>query len=235
VATRLAIISDVHVDVHALRDALAHIERLGCDRVVCAGDVVGYGLFAQEVITLLRERCIPCVRGNHDRWAVGRGSAHDPDADSGDAPHDASGWDLSADAVDFLASLPARWGATIEGVKVVVCHGTPQSDMTGVWPDQATAANLRARLDESGADVLVVGHTHVPFALDVAERGRVVNPGALLSAPARPMDAAWLLDPATGTFRPSSAAGGGTFGVLELPSMEFHVHRAVDGAAVRPP
>src|SRR5580658_692973 len=43
--SRLAIVSDVHADVHALRDALAQIERLGCDAVVCAGDLVDYGLF----------------------------------------------------------------------------------------------------------------------------------------------------------------------------------------------
>jgi predicted phosphodiesterase len=59
---RLAILSDIHADVFALRDALAQAERLRCDAVVCAGDLVEYGLFAEETIALLRERCIPCIR-----------------------------------------------------------------------------------------------------------------------------------------------------------------------------
>jgi hypothetical protein len=41
---RLAIISDVHADLDALRDALVHITALGCNEVICAGDVVGYNL-----------------------------------------------------------------------------------------------------------------------------------------------------------------------------------------------
>ena len=47
---KLAIISDLHADVHALRDALAQIERLGCDEIVCAGDVLDWGLFPERTI-----------------------------------------------------------------------------------------------------------------------------------------------------------------------------------------
>jgi Icc-related predicted phosphoesterase len=54
--TRLAILADVHGDVEALRDALGQIDRLGCDEIVCAGDLVGYGAYGEEVIALVRER-----------------------------------------------------------------------------------------------------------------------------------------------------------------------------------
>ena len=54
---KLAIISDLHADLHALRDALTHIDRLGCDAIVCAGDVVDIGVFPEETIALLVERC----------------------------------------------------------------------------------------------------------------------------------------------------------------------------------
>jgi predicted phosphodiesterase len=40
---RLAILSDVHADLQALQDALKQIERLGCDGIVCAGDLVTTG------------------------------------------------------------------------------------------------------------------------------------------------------------------------------------------------
>jgi predicted phosphodiesterase len=40
---RIAIISDVHGDLHALQDALRKIERLRCDEIVCAGDLVDFG------------------------------------------------------------------------------------------------------------------------------------------------------------------------------------------------
>ncbi len=122
---RLAIISDVHADLHALRDALSQAERAGCDAVVCAGDLVDYGVFPEETIALLIERGIPCIRGNHDRWAVGRGRADEPRAGVDVAPHDASGWDLSPATLQFLTGLPTRWDAVIEGVRVAVRHGNP--------------------------------------------------------------------------------------------------------------
>lgn len=230
--TRLAIISDVHADLHALRDALARIERLGCDQIVCAGDLVDWGLFPEEAIKLLRERGIPCIRGNHDRWAVGRGQAGERRPEAGGAPHDASGFDLSPEVIRFLAELPASWDAVIDRVRVAVRHGTPKSDLDGIYPEQATASDARQWLDQTVADVLLVGHTHIPFRLELFGGRCIANPGALLRDPAHPMDQAWLVDPATGKFQQAPAPGGGTFGVLELPSREFRVFKAADGSEI---
>src|SRR5690349_2697789 len=132
--TRLAIISDVHADVHAVRDALAQIERLGCELVVCAGDIVDCGLYPEETIDLLARRKIPCIRGNHDRWAVAR--------DRGEL-RDTSGWDLSPRAVGFLAQLASSWSATLEGVRVAVHHASPRSDMDGIYPSDVTLDGAR--------------------------------------------------------------------------------------------
>jgi putative phosphoesterase len=208
---KLAIISDVHADVHALQDALVHIERLGCDEIVCAGDLLDWGSFPEKTIALLRERRIPCIRGNHDRWAVQEG-------------RDASGWDLTLAATTFLEALPTSWTRTIEGVRVAVWHARPRNDMNGIYPD-ASSVELAAMLDRAEADVLVVGHTHVPFARYV-DRRLVCNPGALLRDPARPMDGAMLFDRASGKFTAAPAPGGGTFGVLELPKLKFTVYGA---------
>ncbi len=69
---RLALLSDIHADLHALQGAFRHIDALGCDGIVCAGDLVDYGLFPDETIQLLISRNIPTIRGNHDRWAASR-------------------------------------------------------------------------------------------------------------------------------------------------------------------
>jgi predicted phosphodiesterase len=143
---RLAIISDVHADVHALRDALVQIERLECDEIVCAGDILDWGLFPEETIALLREQRFQTIRGNHDRWAVHEG-------------RDTSGWDLTAAATTWLTKLPASWSRTIEGVRVAVWHARPESDMKGIYPD-AAPAELASLLDQADADALIVGHTH---------------------------------------------------------------------------
>lgn len=189
--SRLGIISDIH----ALREALVQIERFGCDAVVCAGDLVDYGVFPEQTLTLLRERRIPCVRGNHDRWAVHGG-------------YDASGWDLTARSVDFLSRLPETWAATIDGVRVVVWHARPGDDLRGLHPDDLRDGRADELLDKAAADVLIVGHTHVAMHVE-CHRGMIVNPGALLRDPGAPMD---LPTP-------------GVFGMLELSIAEVHRSR----------
>ena len=142
--------------------------------------------------------------------------------------HDASGWDLTPRAMAFLESLPASWTRRIDDVRVAVWHARPKSDMKGIYPDASTT-ELASQLDRAEADVLVVGHTHVPFARFV-DRRLVCNPGALLRDPAEPMEGGMLFDRESGKFVPAPAPGGGTFGVLELPTLRFTVHRARDGA-----
>lgn len=225
--TKLAILSDVHADVEAVRDAFAQIERLGCSRIVCAGDLVDCGRFPEETIALLREREIPCIRGNHDRWALSR--SDDPE---GMRRGIHGPGQLSPEALAFLADLPTRYDAVIDGVRIAIRHGTPKSDMEGIDPLLAIGPDARRWLAEADADVLVVGHTHIPFTIRAAGGGLIVNPGALLRDPAEGAQVgARRFDPQTGNFVPVDLEGG-TFGVLDLPTKAFTVHRAKDGSEV---
>lgn len=221
----LAILSDIHADAQALGDALSQIEKLGCEAIVCAGDIVDSGRFPEETIALLQERGIPTIRGNHDRWALGR-----PVSQCKAGVHGPG--NLSASAIDYLASLPTRFDTVIEGVRIAVRHATPKSDMEGIDPFLAIGADARAWLSEAEAKVLVVGHTHIPFLLRVVGGGLIVNPGALLREAVEGADAsARRFDPKVGSFVPVDVEGG-LFGVLELPAKTFTVRRASDGSEV---
>lgn len=214
---RLAVFSDVHADAAALRDALARIAEMRCDAVVCAGDLVDYGTSPGETLALLEQSGIPAIRGNHDRWANGESAAR-------------RSWDVTPGSLAYLQGLPASWDTTIEGVRVALRHGTPRSDMRGIYPRYSSPGELRDFLDEANADVLIVGHTHIPFRIAVGER-LIANPGALLREPGPRMAGRPLLfDPARGRFVAGPGPAGGTFGVLELPSRRFSVHRASDGS-----
>jgi predicted phosphodiesterase len=202
---RLAIVTDVHGDVHALADALAQIGRLACDAIVCCGDVVDYGLFPDETIELLARRKIPTVCGNHDRWAIEGSSAT------------GGGWDLSKASRKFLASLPTEWRIEHAGIRVAVHHASPGNDMLGISPDEIDRVEADRHLVAANADVLVVGHTHRGFELLVGSGKRILNPAALLRSPAE------------GATNPPAT---GTFGVLELPLLRFRVLCAADGADV---
>jgi len=235
---RLAVISDVHADLEALRAALAQIERLRCDLVVCTGDLVGYGLLPEQTIALLRERKTVCVRGNHDRRAIGRGRPEALFEAGGAEPHDASGLGLSRAALAFLAGLPTGWHAVIEGVRVAVYHGAPRSDMEYIHPDHTPDSSLRRYLDQADADILICGHTHIPFVISLSGNRVVANPGTLMGTS---LGAAVLINPVTviggnaGAVvadNPGVATSGGTFGILELPQRQFTVYAVADGRPV---
>ena len=202
--TQLAVISDVHADLHALRDALVQIERLGVERILCCGDLLDYGRFPEETLALLRERGIEAIRGNHDRWALTYGT-------------DMTGRAVSAGSVAFLGTLPTYWRKLIDGVRVLMTHARPESDMKGIAPDAPTRELLEF-LREAGADVLLVGHTHIPFARRLPGGRLICNPGALLRDPAPHIE----------------IPAPGTFGILDLAdgNPTFEVRRAADGKLV---
>lgn len=220
---RVALLSDIHADLDALDDALARIDALGVDRIVCAGDLVDYGAKPDDTVARLAARGIPSIRGNHDRWASA-GAAR-------------SGWDPARGTADLLRALPSSLDLDEGGARVAIRHGTPSSDMRGIWPIHTAPADLARYLDEVRAEILVVGHTHIPFTVEVVGRGWIVNPGALLRSPAgRVASKPLLFDPDARRFvTGASGKGGGTFGLLDTETRAFSVIRASDGAAIRHP
>lgn len=159
-----------------------------------------------------------------DRWALTRHASAVVTRDA---------WDprLTGAALEYLAGRPLRWDAVIDGVRVALRHGTPRSDMEGIDPLVASLGDARRWLAAAEADVLLVGHTHLPFALTTLTGDLIANPGALLRSPkVRPEQSSFGQE--QGAFVPPA---GGTFGVLELPARTFKVLRAADGAEVEIP
>lgn len=209
--TRLAVLADIHADADALRETLGQGAWLGCRRIVCAGDLVDYGSGADETIQLLLERNVSCVRGNHDRWVVeyGRTGTVGPVDDLGQS----TAWlDLSPPVQSFLEAPQPAWDGEIAGTRVAVRHGRPRSDMDAILPDDLAPDDARSWLELARADVLLIGHTHCPFAVSTLGGGLIANPGSVLRR-----------------------GGSGTFGMLQLPSRRFTVHRVEDGIAVEIP
>ncbi|BDG71440.1 metallophosphoesterase family protein [Roseomonas fluvialis] len=175
---KLAVITDIHGNVAALRAALADIAARGIGRVVCLGDIASGAGWPRETVELLQDRAIPCIRGNHDRWI----SEHDH-ATMGKQDRHAFD-ELGADHRAWLMDLPA----TLEPAPgVLACHGTPQSDVQNLIEEvvegrlrEAPMAVLRDRLGEAGmaARVVVCGHSHRTGMVQVPGGPLVVNPGS---------------------------------------------------------
>jgi putative phosphoesterase len=173
---KLGLISDIHGDAVALELAWAHLTVMGADRIICAGDLCGYGPHPDRVIAFLAEHHVDSVRGNHDRWAVERASGLPgvPSTFGGGLPSKAS--------IEALTLLPAHL-LVADGPRVgVVVHGSPGDDLDFVTRKTHPPALLDRWLGEMNANLLVIGHTHKPM-LYRSPAGLVINPGSVVSAP----------------------------------------------------
>ena len=67
---RIAVISDIHGNMEALREVFDDIEKSGVDSVICLGDMVGYGPEPEAVVQWIISRNIPTIMGNHELAVV---------------------------------------------------------------------------------------------------------------------------------------------------------------------
>lgn len=148
---RLLVLSDIHANLTALEAALAAAAG-SWERVVCLGDVVGYGPDPNEVTSLIRELGATTIRGNHDK-AVTDLMATDDFNPVAKAAVNWSRSQLSNENLDWLAALPQ---GPREAEGVVLVHGAFQDEDEYVFtPSQA----LEGLLD-STLPVTFYGHTH---------------------------------------------------------------------------
>ncbi|MFB6123214.1 MAG: metallophosphoesterase [Haloferacaceae archaeon] len=163
---QVGVISDVHGNRIALDAVLDDMPSV--DRLVCAGDVVGYNPWPADCVAAVRDREIPTVMGNHDRAvASDAGFRFNSMASAG---VEFARRRLDDDALGWLAGLPDERTAVDGRVKLV--HGHPEDPDRYTYPEEFSPRMLD---DE---DVLVTGHTHVQ-GHRAFDEGVVMNPGSV--------------------------------------------------------
>ncbi len=201
---KLGLIADIHADVRALERTLALLDTLGAEQILCAGDLVDYGFWPDEAISLVRARGIPCVLGNHDRKLFTRTrERRKPRHSNPDA--------ISPENRAYLRALPPSLEARYDGLRVAVYHGSLTDDTALVHPKFYRPQELTEMLETARADVLVLGHTHVPVYMETPA-GVLINPGSALVQ--------------HNSDRPTSR----TFGLLDTTSLEYRLFDVETGA-----
>ncbi|HZQ56728.1 MAG TPA: metallophosphoesterase family protein [Acidimicrobiales bacterium] len=161
---RLGVVSDIHCNIGALDAALAAMgDRV--DEVLVAGDAVYEYRLSNDVVERLREIGAPYVLGNHEMVLLSPAGA----------PARARP-EVRASNLEFLATVPTRLELTFGGTRLLMVHGSPWEPYNDYLYE--TSPGWARCEEEDLADILVVGHTHVPMA---ARKGRtlVVNPGSV--------------------------------------------------------
>jgi diadenosine tetraphosphatase ApaH/serine/threonine PP2A family protein phosphatase len=163
----------VHGNLPALEAVIADARRAGADRWLLGGDYALFGGWPLETVQRLRElEPAVWIRGNGERWTAEppQEEVHPIVAPAIEASREALGTEL----VDDLASLPATMGH--EGM--LVCHGSPPSDVRSFLPRPLRdEAELLAGVTQRR---VLFGHTHLPFRRISTTGGiELVNPGSV--------------------------------------------------------
>ncbi|GGK97552.1 metallophosphoesterase family protein [Mangrovihabitans endophyticus] len=195
---RVAVLSDIHGVLPALRAVLHEPDVAGADRIVLTGDIAAGPLPVETLDALveLGERAL-WVRGNAERELVQLAHGGDTAIPDPIAPWAAAA--LRADQVTLLDGLPSVQRLDLGALGATVfCHATPRDDEEVALVDSRMERwiEVLSTLDDQVATV-VCGHTHMPFAR-LVDRRLVVNPGSV-GMPYGTSGAHWaLLDGDTG-------------------------------------
>jgi predicted phosphodiesterase len=184
---RIAVLSDIHGNLHALEAVLQSVDEDGPDAVWSLGDLVGYGPRPNECCALVADRADVCLIGNHDLGVLGR-------LDLDDFSYDAAAsarW-----TAEVLKDGPRRYLESLESQSEEGRYGLYHASARDpVWEYVLTPFAALASFATSQADVLLVGHSHVALAFKLADQRleTTIAPGGTeldLSGEGR-----WILNP----------------------------------------
>jgi diadenosine tetraphosphatase ApaH/serine/threonine PP2A family protein phosphatase len=166
-----AIISDVHGNLEALEAVLGDIKSRGVERVICLGDIIGYGANPCECVDLVRANCQWSLMGNHDFGVLYEPTNFNPAAESSaywtrdrldQEPDDQK----RRERYEFLGRLKVRVVETCPDGRtpLLAVHGSPRRPINEyIFPDDvASSPDKLETIFERVPKVCVVGHTHVP-------------------------------------------------------------------------
>ncbi|MBL8134849.1 MAG: metallophosphoesterase family protein [Anaerolineae bacterium] len=182
--TQIAVFGDIHANLPALEAVLGDIASRGLAKLYCLGDLVGYGVFPNEVTEVIRRRGIPTLMGNYDQ-GVGSssddcGCAYKTDVEQrrGELSIAWTNAHTDDDHKTYLRALPAHIPVKLGDLTVLLAHGSPRKVNEYLFEDRPDAYFERI-MDAASTDVLVCGHTHLPYHKTLPSGRQVINAGSV--------------------------------------------------------
>jgi predicted phosphodiesterase len=213
---RIAVISDIHGNWHAFEAVLADVEQERVDETWCLGDIVGYGPQPNRCVDEARASSDICLIGNHDLAALGRVDVADFSPDAAVSAR----WtadELHDDARAFLSTLEPkgeRGGAEL-------FHGSPRDP---VWEYILSEPAVRSALSMTTSDLVMVGHSHIPIALQLSNGETLAGGLAKGGSEIDLKEGRWLLNPGS-VGQPRDGDPRAAYLLIDLESRHAHFRR----------
>ena len=203
---KVAVLSDIHANYQALEAVVSDLKKNNCEKVLCLGDLALAGPQPRMVIDFVRnQKDWTVIQGNTDQL-IGDFSPAIVDSLKKKFPVMANALlddvlYIEDDKKEYLKNLPAQKSIEVEGVKVLLVHGSPRRNNEDIMPDMPVE-RVEEMLQGVSEDLILCGHTHIPCGYQTNSKQTVVNVGSV----GRPMtannnDACYcIIDFANGSF-----------------------------------
>lgn len=161
---KIGVLSDIHGNHLALEAVLKEARKLGVEKLLILGDLVGYYYHSVEVLQQLEEWSTEMIRGNHEEMMkiaqkdyVFSESVHYNYGSSINIALET----LSIESINLLTSLPSQKEINLDGSNILMCHGSPWDYNFYIYPDSSTSILEKCNLVNK--DFIFIGHSHYPF------------------------------------------------------------------------
>lgn len=183
---RIAIISDIHGNLEALKSVLDDIKERNINRIFCLGDIIAKGTHQQECVDLVKENCDVILRGNCDEYFTS-------DIDlltKTQSEVDRIFWNknkLNEETRKYLSNLPYCYEFYLSGRLVRLVHAHPEKidkfvgnidKIDRLYELFLPSSNT---ISDKRADVLIYGHIHTPYIQKIYNR-TIINTGSVGNA-----------------------------------------------------
>lgn len=183
---RVAVISDIHGNMQALETVLADIEQEKCDRIFCLGDLAMAGpepvKAIEKIKSLYKQGKLEVIQGNTDEM-IGDFNDEILQRVKNHAPIMANALVNDVKIIpnelkEFLKHLPPQKELEIEGLKVLLVHGSPRKNDENITPD-LPIEKVEEMIENTDVDVIFCGHTHLPCGYQTTKKQTIVNDGSV--------------------------------------------------------
>ena len=183
---KIAVISDIHGNMEAIEAVMEDIKKQECEKLFVLGDFAMAGPEPKEAVNYFMKKQfdpnVVMIQGNTDEMIVNYNfDLYDSLKEKAPAMAEALKSDssiLQSAEKNFLAGLPVQKDIVVDGVKILLVHGSPRKNNEDILPD-TPLTTVEEMLINVEADVVLCGHTHIPCGFQTSKKQTVVNAGSI--------------------------------------------------------
>lgn len=165
---QIAVISDIHGNITALKEVLKDIKRRKIKTTICLGDIIGKGINADKCINLVKENCKIVIKGNCDDYYAGNNFPSNISVER-KKQINAYAKSIAKENNKYLKQLPFAYEMYISGSLVRFFHASPKSYNSKIlWLDSIEEKYSLFKPStktpsQEISDITIYGHLHQPF------------------------------------------------------------------------